>query len=117
MLRALAIFLVLVTSSAHGAECTAAVEGRWNAATREDARRAQIVATEAKKGSKASKAAICKVVRSVPNLLRAAREYYGACDPERAQAAIAPIQAHAEEAEAFYQANCLALPGAEPAAR
>jgi hypothetical protein len=117
MLRVVALVLLLAAGGAQAAECTAAVETRWNSATREDARGAQIIAREAKKGSKASKAAICKVVGSVPNLLKAAREYYAACDPEEAQTAIAPIQAHADEAEAFYQANCLELRGAQPAAR
>ena len=107
MLRTMAIVVVLGSGAAHAAECTPALESRWKAATREDARGAQTVDREAKKGSKASKAVICKVVRSVPNLLKAAREYYDACDPEEAQRAIAPIQAHADEAAAFYQANCL----------
>ena len=117
MLRAVALVLVLVAGGAQAAECTAAVESRWTAATREDARGAQVVAREVKKGSKASKAAICKVVRSVPNLLKAARDYYEACYPEGARSAIAPIQAHADEAAAFYQTNCLEVPGVQPATR
>jgi hypothetical protein len=107
MLRAAVAMLVLTGAAAHAAECTPAVESRWKAATREDARAAQVVEREVKKGTKANKAEICKAARSAPNLLKAAREYYEACDPEDAQAAIAPIQAHADEAAAFYQTYCL----------
>ena len=107
MFRAIVTMLALTVGAAHAAECTPAVESRWNAATREDARVAQIVDREAKKGAKANKTAVCKAARSVPNLLKAAREYYEACDPENAAAAIALIQEHADEAAAFYQANCV----------
>jgi hypothetical protein len=119
MLRAgaLVLLLVLAPGAARAAQCTSAVESRWNAAMREDARGAQIVEREAKKGAKASKDAICNVLRTVPNLLKAARDYYEACDPGEAQAAIAPIQAHAEQAAAFYEANCRAKRGPAPAAR
>lgn len=119
MLRAVALLLVIILApaAAQAAQCTRGVESRWNAAKSEDARGAQVVEREAKKGAKASKDAICKVVRTVPNLLKAAREYYEACDPGEAQAAIAPIEAHAAQAAAFYEANCLAPRRAAPAAR
>jgi hypothetical protein len=112
---AAAIMLCLAAGEAQAAECTAAIENRWSAATREDERGAQIIARESKKGAKANKAAICKVAQSVPNLLKAAREYYQACDPDDAAAAIAPIQAHADKAAAFYAEQCLDLRPTAPA--
>jgi len=112
MLRAVTAVLLLTTGAAYAAECTPAVERRWDAATREDARAAQIVDREAKKGAKANKTAVCKAARAVPNFLKAAREYYEACDRENAQAAIAIVQEHADEAAAFYQANCVDAPNA-----
>lgn len=115
VLHAAAAIFFLATGGAKAAECTAAIESRWAAATREDARGAQVIEREKKKGAKASKAAICKVAQSVPNLLKAAREYYAACDPDDAAEAIAPIQAHADQAAAFYAAQCLDLRPTTPA--
>jgi hypothetical protein len=120
-LRTLSLVLCLAAGGAQAAECTAALEKRWTAATREDERGAQIIARESKKGAKANKAAICKVAQTVPNLLKAAKEYYEACGPDDAAEAIATIQAHADKATAFYEAHCQDLrptvPAQAPAAK
>ncbi|HEV2557655.1 MAG TPA: hypothetical protein VGU45_03420 [Microvirga sp.] len=118
MSRAFALLLCLAAGAAHAQECTPAIENRWAAATREDERGAQVIARETKKGAKADRAAICRVAQTVPNLLKAAREYYAACDPDDAAAALAPIQAHADRAAAFHAEECgnLPAPAAAPAA-
>lgn len=130
MPRAVALLVILAVSPVHAQaparpsaapvqapECTPAIESRWTAATREDERGAQVIARETKKGAKADRAAICRVAQTVPNLLKAAREYYAACDPDDATVAVAPIQAHADRAAAFFAEECGNLPAPVPAAK
>jgi hypothetical protein len=108
MLRTAVLIGCLIGGSAQAAVCTPKVRQQWEAAKKEDGRGAQIIDRESKKGTKADKAAICKVAQTVPNLLKAAQAYYEACDPKVKQAAVEEIQQHADTAAEFYQSHCRA---------